>query len=161
MTESEETNKKKRKEYHQKIAKEPWRKEQLRRARKKWYLKKKVERPRFFKERYQRDKLQIALNHRKRKQKIKVEVLTHYGGGSLSCIKCGETRLPALSIDHINGRGTEERKLLGKAGYGFYHWLKKQEYPDGYQTLCMNCQFVVREERYLALLERRTQNHSN
>ena len=74
------------------------------------------------------------------------EILTHYGGGKLACVVCGEGRLACLSIDHINGGGTKHRKQMG-GGSAFYCWLKKQNYPKGYQTLCMNCQFVKRFER--------------
>lgn len=73
---------------------------------------------------------------------IKVEVLTHYGKGRLACRMCGESRLACLSIDHINGRGISHRKSLNRYGYRFYIWLKRQGFPKGYQTLCMNCQFV-------------------
>jgi len=77
---------------------------------------------------------------------IKQEVLTHYGNGKCACVKCGESRLACLSIDHINGRGGEHRKYLGWGGIHFYLWLKEQGYPDGYQTLCMNDQWVKRVE---------------
>ena len=78
----------------------------------------------------------------KRKQELKAEILTHYGRGRLACVMCGESRLACLSVDHINGRGTIHRKELNKYGYKFYALLKRQEFPQGYQTLCMNCQFV-------------------
>ncbi len=74
---------------------------------------------------------------------FKLDVLTHYGNGKLVCVMCGESRLACLSIDHINGNGCQERKKFGGNGYGykFYRYLKKNDYPKGYQTLCMNCQF--------------------
>ena len=78
-------------------------------------------------------------------QKLREEVLTHYGDGKLACIICGESRLPCLSIDHINGSGRKHREALGlRAGIPFYQWLRKQGFPDGYRTLCMNCQFCER-----------------
>ena len=73
---------------------------------------------------------------------IKTEVLTHYGKGRLACKMCGESRLACLSIDHIDGKGISHRKSLNRGGYKFYIWLKRQGFPKGYQTLCMNCQFV-------------------
>lgn len=78
---------------------------------------------------------------------LKIDVLTHYGDGRCSCAKCGEARLPCLSIDHINGAGTLHRRKLGLIGLAFYSWLRRNDYPDGYQVLCMNCQFVKRAER--------------
>jgi hypothetical protein len=53
---------------------------------------------------------------------------------------CSDIR--CLTIDHINGGGRQERKKLKKVGVTFYHWLQKQGYPEGYQVLCMNCQFI-------------------
>ena len=73
---------------------------------------------------------------------IKTEVLTHYGKGRLTCTMCGESRLVCLSIDHIDGGGISHRKELNAYGYRFYKKLKKANFPKGYQTLCMNCQFV-------------------
>jgi len=78
---------------------------------------------------------------------LKVEVLTHYGGGRLACVWCGEDRVACLSIDHIDGNGNKQRKGVLRSSSSFYSWLKKQGYPKGYQTLCMNCQFVKRFER--------------
>ena len=73
---------------------------------------------------------------------LKTEVLTHYGEGRLACVMCGESRLACLSIDHIEGGGVSNRKELNAYGYRFYKRLKKEDFPKGYQTLCMNCQFV-------------------
>lgn len=81
-------------------------------------------------------------NQRLARLKLKEEVLTHYGGGKCACIKCGQADLACLSIDHIEGGGTREKNEKGIGSY--YLWLKKNNYPEGYQTLCMNCQFVKR-----------------
>lgn len=75
----------------------------------------------------------------------KVEVLTHYGNGKCACVQCGESRLACLSIDHIAGNGKAEKRKYGyKSGQGTYRWLKCNGYPRGYQTLCMNCQWIKR-----------------
>ena len=74
---------------------------------------------------------------------LRAEVLSHYSTeGIIACIACGEERFPCLSIDHVKDNGAEHRRELGKGGRNFYRWLKEQNYPEGYQTLCMNCQFV-------------------
>lgn len=78
---------------------------------------------------------------------IKQEVLTYYGNGVLACVRCGFDDIRALSIDHIMGKGTEEKRKLHMQGVAFYNYLKKGGYPKGYQTLCMNCQFIKRAER--------------
>jgi hypothetical protein len=67
----------------------------------------------------------------------KIETITHYGG---KCTCCGETQMEFLSIDHINGNGNEHRQKIKRyGGWNFYNWLKKNNYPEGYQVLCMNC----------------------
>ncbi len=86
----------------------------------------------------QRDKL----------QKRKVEVMTHYGNGKCACVRCSFDDIRALSIDHIDGGGSRQRqenKL--RSSSSFYAWLKTQGYPNGYQTLCMNCNWIKRFER--------------
>ncbi len=80
-------------------------------------------------------------------QELKVEILSYYSNNDEpKCLICGEIRVPCLSIDHIYGGGTAERKKNWVIGGGsrFYLWLKKQGYPSGYQTLCMNCQWYKR-----------------
>ena len=86
---------------------------------------------------YQRDK------HRQ----LKVDVMTHYGKGECACVICSENRLDCLSIDHIEGGGNKHRKTTLRSTGSFYKWLKTNDYPEGYQTLCMNCQFAKRFER--------------
>ena len=81
------------------------------------------------------------------KHKLKRKVLAHYGKGMCACVICGESRLACLSIDHIDGKGAEHRRRMGyHLGCHFYRWLRRQDYPEGYQTLCMNCQWVKRDE---------------
>jgi hypothetical protein len=81
-------------------------------------------------------------------REFKIKVLTHYGNNKLACVKCGENHLACLSIDHINGGGEIDRQgAMGKGGHTFYRRLIKRGYPAGFQTLCMNCQFIKREER--------------
>jgi hypothetical protein len=68
------------------------------------------------------------------------EVFGAYGGYKCNC--CNEDERLFLSIDHINNDGAEERRS-GKysgAGVPFYLWLRKNNFPSGYQVLCMNCQ---------------------
>lgn len=91
------------------------------------------------------------LNKNERKQSnrainqgMKALVLTHYGNGKCSCVKCGFSDLRALSIDHIDGGGTNHRKKIHQSN--FYWYLKEDNFPEGYQTLCMNCQFIKRDE---------------
>ena len=79
---------------------------------------------------------------RKRRAKTKAAVFAAYGG---KCACCGETEASFLSIDHINNDGAKFRKeVLGNraaAGFHTYRWLVLHEFPEGYQVLCMNCQW--------------------
>ncbi len=78
--------------------------------------------------------------------KRKIEALTHYGNGKCACVKCGFNDPRALSIDHINGKGYEHRKEIRMEN--IYTWLYKNNFPDGFQTLCMNCQFIKKNTNY-------------
>lgn len=90
------------------------------------------------------DRRQQNVEYRRRK---KQEVFSHYCSGVPQCQRCGCDNLCTLSIDHIDGNGAQHRSDEGvKAGSNFYQWLKKQGYPDGFQVLCMNCQFIKRYE---------------
>ena len=81
-------------------------------------------------------------NSKEWRAKIKRIVLTHYANEKLECVICHENRIGCLSIDHINGGGNKHRKEIKSSGYHFYMWLIKNKFPEGYRTLCMNCQFL-------------------
>lgn len=76
--------------------------------------------------------------------KYKIACLVYYSGSlEPKCIMCGYDDIRALSIDHINGGGGEHRRELLRYGKSFsYKWLIDNNFPDGYQILCMNCQFI-------------------
>ena len=69
--------------------------------------------------------------HRARTRDLVFEA---YGG--YKCVCCGETEPKFLSIDHINNDGAKHKK---KTNSNLYRWLKKNDYPSGFQVLCMNC----------------------
>ncbi|MFA7101325.1 MAG: hypothetical protein WC196_06300 [Bacilli bacterium] len=106
----------------------------------------------YYREYYLKNKERIKEKHRivckETRKRVKIEVLTHYGDGKCSCVRCGFEDVRALSLDHINSDGNVERKenIVSKTGTGLYSWLKSNNYPEGYQTLCMNCQFIKRHE---------------
>ena len=69
---------------------------------------------------------------------IRLEVLKHYSHSEIPyCNCCGEIELDFLSIDHIGGGGNEHRKKLGNLT--IFEWLIKNDFPSGFQVLCMNC----------------------
>jgi len=70
--------------------------------------------------------------------KLKLEVLSHYSGNLPKCACCGEAVIEFLTIDHMDDNGAENRKITGH-GSKFYKWLVKNNFPEGYQVLCYNC----------------------
>jgi hypothetical protein len=80
-----------------------------------------------------------------RHHQVKYDVLNHYSAlhlGYPCCGCCQESDLDKLCIDHIAGDGNKHRKsVLGtsRGGFKFYLWLQKNGYPEGYQTLCKEC----------------------
>lgn len=71
----------------------------------------------------------------------KLETFNAYGGAHCAC--CGEQFIEFLTLDHINGGGSRERRRMrGKDGGGgvrFYTKLREVGFPPGYQVLCYNC----------------------
>src|SRR6185312_15145942 len=83
-----------------------------------------------------RNREKLREDDRRRKVALKDEALARYG---TVCQGCGFDNRFALCIDHVDDNGAEERKSLGGqkfSGWKFYDHLKKQGWPDGYQTLC-------------------------
>lgn len=82
---------------------------------------------------YYRETAQRAHN------KLRTEVFGHYGG---QCACCGEADPMFLTIDHINNDGAAHRREIGQSlsgGINFYRWLRRNNYPEGFQPLCYNC----------------------
>lgn len=71
---------------------------------------------------------------------LRLGALRAYG---LVCALCPEARLGALTIDHINQDGSGHRRQIGKNGSSTFRWLKQNEYPDGFRTLCANCNVLI------------------
>lgn len=116
------------------------------------------QKPRKRKDYYMRNKERIKIQSKNKRLEIKTEVITHYGNGECKCIRCGFADIRALSIDHINGNGNQHRKENQYLrGNHVYEWLRKNKFPEGYQTLCMNCQLIKRSENQ----EYRYKPHAN
>ena len=75
---------------------------------------------------------------KKRRFKLKVNILSYYSNNDIRCNCCGEKEIQFLSIDHINGGGFKHKKEIGG---NLYNWLIQNNYPGGFQVLCMNCNF--------------------
>jgi hypothetical protein len=77
---------------------------------------------------------EICARAHKRYADRRKKVLEYYGG---KCTCCGETIPQFLAIDHINGDGKKHRKEIGPMD--ITAWLVKNNFPDGFQILCHNC----------------------
>jgi len=85
--------------------------------------------------------------NRQRRLKRKIEAFKHYSP-KLVCSKCGFPDIRALSIDHVNGGGTKHRETDKVVGSDIYSWLRWHNYPEGFQVLCMNCQWIKKFENH-------------
>jgi hypothetical protein len=76
---------------------------------------------------------------------IKAEAMKYYCQGDIKCQGCGDDEFELLTIDHIDGNGNKHRQETGaKTGKNFCFWLKRNNYPSGFQVLCWNCQWLKR-----------------
>ena len=76
---------------------------------------------------------------------FKKKILRHYSP-DLKCQMCGFDDIRALSLDHIDGGGNEHRRQIDvHSGAMFYRWIRDNNFPEGYQVLCMNCQFIKKK----------------
>lgn len=80
---------------------------------------------------------------RKWNKNLKNQVFEYYcDSKEFKCMKCGFSDIRALTLDHIEGQGNKHRKDVGYV----YRWVVKNDFPEGFQILCMNCQFVKKYE---------------
>lgn len=87
--------------------------------------------------------------HSARKSKKYVEhrikIIEHYSNGKNCCARCGIDDIRVLDIDHINNNGAEERRKTGQLGSVWY--IVRNNFPDGYQILCRNCNWIKELDR--------------
>lgn len=76
---------------------------------------------------------------RVRYQALKELLYEHYGR---ACQCCGETAAEFLSIDHMNPLDSYPSDSP-RAGAKLYAWLKRNGFPKGFRTLCMNCNWSL------------------
>lgn len=65
---------------------------------------------------------------------MRLMVMEAYGGAHCAC--CGESTYEFLTIDHIDNDGAKHRAAIGSH---LYRWLIENDFPEGFQVLCMNC----------------------
>jgi len=83
------------------------------------------------------DRDRLNKGRRERRIKLKRQILSHYSNNTLICGCCSESIYDFLTIDHINGGGRKHIQEI--KGNGIYQWLKNNNFPEGFQVLCYNC----------------------
>jgi len=111
-------------------------KEEVRARNKKWDDAHKEQLDKYHLQYYQDNKEKIKRQGKEYRDRVRKKVFDYYGN---KCACCGESEQKFLTIDHINGGGNIHRKKLGKSGFVMYKWLVKNDFPDGFQLLCYNC----------------------
>ena len=71
---------------------------------------------------------------------LRQQVIAAFGG---KCVRCGFDDPRALHMDHVNGGGNIERKLLKGPSLRYKKMLAES---DQYQLLCANCNFIKKAE---------------
>lgn len=74
-------------------------------------------------------------NQRNYYRRVKEKLLNHYGN---RCACCGETEEAFLTIDHVNGNGSLERKQY-RTTVQMGVSIIRRGFPSDYQILCFNC----------------------
>jgi hypothetical protein len=97
---------------------------------------------------YRKHRRKWLLHAKKLYQQLKYDVFFHYCKGDIrcQCVGCSRTQICFLQIDHIKGGGRKDRKE-GTFGVRLYQWLKKNNFPKGFQVLCACCNFSKRAKR--------------
>ena len=88
---------------------------------------------------------QLNKQKNKKHRELKYEVMKEFSKRQsnsnvpcCACVKCREKEIKFLTIDHIHGR-----RLMGHSrelgGLRLYKWIIKNNFPDGLQVMCHNC----------------------
>lgn len=89
------------------------------------------------------NRAQVTTRHKAMRGRVKDEVFDHYGR---KCRCCGETIEQFLTIDHVRGDGSAHTTPSGKTRYRgpqLYAWLVRNDFPEGFRTLCMTCNHTL------------------
>lgn len=84
-------------------------------------------------------KVKSCIRGKKARDETRRIVIAHYSNDLNCCACCAENEYSFLTIDHINGGGTQQRKELKMRGSRLYLYLIRNHFPEGYQILCYNC----------------------
>jgi hypothetical protein len=120
---------------------------------KKYNNKHKEERKRRDTNYYKENKGQISKKNKKRTLQLKIKTFNLLGG--CKCLLCGDINLDHLTVDHIDERGSLDRKINLK-DHRLYRSIINFKYPieklKNLRILCWNCN-CSRQKKYLKSVE--------
>jgi hypothetical protein len=96
-------------------------------------------------EKHEQSKARVRQSSQRLRDSRRKAVFDHYGR---ECACCNESHPVFLTIDHVGGGGAEHRRELNYnnprvgGSHTTYRWLVDQGFPDGFQTLCFNCNYA-------------------
>lgn len=87
---------------------------------------------------------------REANERYKEAAINIYSNGDACCKQCKIADVDVLCLDHIRENGSEHRRYLksvfGASSTNIYRILARQDYPDGFQVLCYNCNIKKHRE---------------
>jgi len=89
------------------------------------------------------NRVEQSIKKKKIYNRYRMDILIHYSNGVPQCACCGELEYEFLTIDHIAGGGRKHTTTIRMRGNNFYRYLILNNFPDGYQILCMNCNHAI------------------
>lgn len=100
-----------------------------------------LENPHTVKSRQYREEHRERMNAywRDYRARVKAETLEHYGAACV-CVCCGNAYELHLTLDHVKGGGTAERKA--RAGAPSWRIARQEGFPDRFQVMCWNCNWA-------------------
>lgn len=84
---------------------------------------------------YRKHHVAVKARQLKSRQKLKLEVITAYGG---KCSCCPEGEIKFLTIEHVNKDGKAHRAAF-PGGMGVYRDIRSRGFPPEYTIHCFNC----------------------
>ena len=119
----------------------------VRAARRAYYRRKRKYFTRLMRARRKKNPVLFRRYARTANDKLRQEVFTHYCHGRPRCMcpGCDIQELAFLTLQHLRGGGTQQRRTLGPAGTGtnFYYWVRKVGYPKYLTVFCANCNIAA------------------
>jgi len=106
-----------------------------------------VDKKDYLKSYYQNNQDKLITNSQWHYKNNRYENLYWYSNGLMKCNICGENHIEFLCIDHIDDNGADHRREIGNGGGRIYRYLINNNFPEGYQVLCNNCNYLKEYDR--------------